>query len=49
MQLGKSTTETLEMLHKDFGEHSLSCTAVSEWYYCFKASKVSAEDDKHSG
>jgi hypothetical protein len=30
MKLGKSTTETLEMLHEAFGEHSLSQTAVFE-------------------
>jgi hypothetical protein len=30
MDLGKSTTETLEMLCETFGEHSLSRTAVFE-------------------
>jgi hypothetical protein len=28
VKLGKSTTETLEMLHKVFGEHSISWIAV---------------------
>jgi hypothetical protein len=28
MKLGKSTTETLDMLHEAFGEHSLRCTVV---------------------
>jgi hypothetical protein len=28
VKLGKSTTETIEMLHEAFGEHSLSRTAV---------------------
>jgi hypothetical protein len=28
MNLGKSATKTLEMLHEAFGEHSLSWTAV---------------------
>jgi hypothetical protein len=27
MKLGKSVTETLELLHEAFGEHSLSQTA----------------------
>jgi hypothetical protein len=30
MKLGKSATETLEMLPEAFGEHSLSRTAVFE-------------------
>jgi hypothetical protein len=30
--LGKSTTETLEMLCEAFGEHSLSWTEVFEWH-----------------
>jgi hypothetical protein len=30
MKLGKSTTETLEMLREAFGEHSLSRAVVSE-------------------
>jgi hypothetical protein len=38
MKLGKSTMEILEMLCEAFGEHSLSQTAVFEWYSCFKAS-----------
>jgi hypothetical protein len=37
------------MLCEAFGEHSLSQTAVFEWHSCFKASRVSVEDDKHSG
>jgi hypothetical protein len=31
-KLGKSVTETLDMLHEVFGEHSLSRTAVFEWH-----------------
>jgi hypothetical protein len=30
VKLGKSITETLEMLHYAFGEHSLSWTVVFE-------------------
>jgi hypothetical protein len=48
MQLSKSTTETLEMLHEAFGEHSLR-TTVSEWHSHFKAVRVSAADDECSG
>jgi hypothetical protein len=48
-KLSKSTTETLEMLHEAFGEHSLSWTAVFDWHSRFKSGQVSAEDDKRSG
>jgi hypothetical protein len=36
MKLGKSATETLEILHGAFGEDSLSRTAVFEWHSHFK-------------
>jgi hypothetical protein len=42
VKLGKSATETLEMLSEAFGEHSLSWTAVFEWHSRFKARRVSA-------
>jgi hypothetical protein len=48
MKLGKSDTETLEMLRKVYGEHSLSRTVVFEWHSRFKAGLVSVEDE-HSG
>jgi hypothetical protein len=46
---GKSATKTIEMLYEAFREHSLSQTVVFEWYSRFKASRVSVEDDEHSG
>jgi hypothetical protein len=49
VSLGKSATETLEILHEAFGEHSLSRTVVFEWHSCFKAGQVSVEDDERSG
>jgi predicted ArsR family transcriptional regulator len=49
MKLGKSTTETLEMLREAFGEYSLSQTAVNEGHSHFKASRESVEDDEPSG
>jgi hypothetical protein len=45
----KSSTETLQMFHEAFGEHSLSRTAAFEWHSRFKAGRVSVEDVKHSG
>jgi hypothetical protein len=46
VKLGKSATETLEMLHEAFEEHCLSRTAVFEWHSPFKAGRVSDEEDK---
>jgi hypothetical protein len=37
-KLGKSTAETLEMLHEAFGDHSLSQMVVSERHSHLKAS-----------
>jgi hypothetical protein len=48
VKLGKSATETLQMLHEPFGEHSLSRTAVFVWHSRFKACGVSVEDDECS-
>jgi hypothetical protein len=41
VKLGKSATETLEMLHEAFGRQSLSKTVVFEWHLHFKASESS--------
>jgi hypothetical protein len=49
MKLGKSATETLEMLHEAFGEHSLSQTMVFEWHSWFKTGLASVEVDECSG
>jgi hypothetical protein len=49
VKLGKSATETLEILREGFGEHSLSQREIFEWHSCFKASRVSVEDDERLG
>jgi hypothetical protein len=49
VKLGKSATETLEILRETFGEHSLSRTVVFELHSRFKVGRVSAEDDERSG
>jgi hypothetical protein len=49
VKLSKSAAETLEMLHEAFGEYPLSQTAGFEWHSCFKAGRVSFEDDECSG
>jgi hypothetical protein len=49
VELGKSTTETFEMLCEPFGEHSLSWTGIFQWHSRFKAGRMSVEDDERSG
>jgi hypothetical protein len=49
VKLSKSVTKSLEMLREAFGKHSLSQAVVSEWHSCFKAGRVSVEDDERSG
>jgi hypothetical protein len=49
VKLGKSLTETLEMLHEAFVGHSLSRTTVFEWHSRFKDRQLSVEDDERSG
>jgi hypothetical protein len=49
VKLGKSATETLELLCEAFGECTLSRTAALEWHSLFKACQMSVEDDERSG
>jgi hypothetical protein len=50
VELGKSTTETLEILRDEgFEERSVSRIVVLEWHSHFKADRVSVEDDEYSG
>jgi hypothetical protein len=49
VKLDKSTTETIDMLCRSFGEHSLSRTAIFEWHSSFKTGQVSVTDDLCSG
>ena len=47
--LGKSATETLEMIQQGFGDQSLSRTQVFQWHARFKAGRTSVDDDEHTG
>jgi hypothetical protein len=49
VKLGKSATDTLEMLCEAFGEHSLSRAVVFKWHSLFKADRVLVEEEEHSG
>jgi hypothetical protein len=48
VKLSKSNTKTPKMLCEASGEHSLSRTVVFEWHLCYKAGRVSVEDDERS-
>jgi hypothetical protein len=48
-KLGKTATETYEMLQQAFGETALSQSKTSEWYSRFKNGRTSIDDDPHTG
>ena len=49
VKLGKTFTETLEMLRKAYGDPALSRTTVYEWFKRFKEGRESLDDDERSG
>jgi hypothetical protein len=48
-KLGKTVTETCEMLQQAFGETVLSRFKTFEWYSRFKNGRTSIDDDPHTG
>jgi len=48
-KLGKTFTETFQMLQQGYGEDCLSRTQCYEWYQRFKSGRTSIEDDPKSG
>jgi hypothetical protein len=48
-KLGKTDTETYEMLQQAFGETALSRSKTSEWYSRFKNGRTSIDDNPHTG
>jgi len=49
LKLGKTFTETFQMLQQAYGEDCLSRTQCYEWYQRFKSGRTSIEDDPKSG
>ena len=49
VKLGKSATETYDMLKKVYGEQCLSHTQVFEWFKRFKEGKEEIGDDQRPG
>jgi len=47
--LGKSATETLEMIQQGFEDQSLSHTQAFQWHARLKTGRTSVDDDKHTG
>ncbi len=45
----KTTTECYKLLKKVYGENSLSCACVFEWYKRFYEDQESTKDDKCPG
>ena len=44
-QIGKTFTETFQMLQQAYGEECLSRTQYYEWYQRTKSDRISSEDD----
>jgi len=47
VKLGKSATETYDLLKKVYGFECLSCTQVFEWFKRFKEGREENGDDQH--
>ena len=48
-QLGKPSSETIQMMQKAFGNECLSKIRIKEWYNCFKGGRTSVDSDSRSG
>lgn len=48
-KLGKTFTETFELMKKVYGDNCLSRTRVFEWYKRFQDGRDALEDDPKSG
>jgi hypothetical protein len=49
VKLGKSSTETYEMLQTVYGDEALSCNNVFKWFKPFKDGREDLQDDPRSG
>ena len=48
-QLGKMSSETIQMVQKAFGNECMSKTRIKEWYNRFKGGRTSVDSDSRSG
>ena len=49
IQLGKTSSETIQMMEKAFGNECMSITRIKEWYNRFKGGRTSVDSDSRSG
>ena len=49
LQLGKTSSETIQMMQKAFGNECMSKTRIKEWYNRFKGGRTSVDSDSRSG
>ena len=48
-KLGKTATESYEMLKTAFGEQAMGRSQTFQWFSRFKAGRTSTDDDERSG
>jgi len=48
-KIGKTATETYQLLQQAYGEDAMGCTQVFDWFRRFKEGRTSVESDPHSG
>ena len=48
-QLGKTSSETIQMMQKALGNEYMSKTRIKEWYNRFKGGRTSVDSDSRSG
>ena len=48
-KIGKTTTETYQLLQQAYGEDEKGCTQVFDWFCRFKEGRTSVESDSRSG
>jgi len=48
-KIGKTATETYQLLQQAFGEDAMGCTHVFDWFRQFKEGRTSVESDLRSG
>ena len=48
-QLGKTSSETIRIMQKAFGNKCMRKTRIKEWYNRFKGGRTFVDSDSHSG